>query len=678
MSDLLQETPDSGGVDMSQIAQPPRVGFLDAFDHSVRNQVHGDSAYGLVQTMADQSNEQLRALRGAGEMSLPEVDGDNFVGNMDKVAGFYVDGGDPEQAQQLRAYDDHINELKTKYPKLNLRTTAEMYQDTTKIFQQENQQEQSDRHTLGGLAGDMAGGVVASLDAEVNPVRAIGAPLAFIAGPEGATAKAIAGRIGLQGGLQGLTTGVEQLTGTQRNKRLSGLPYGTGDALESVVGATIGGGVAQGAGELLAGGFRVAKRRWFTDLPDGTQPPPGAGPGAVSQEAAPGRVLTPDEAAYEKQLGDLIDGKIDYMDMIPPRNLYGDTTLGRARTLLDVDNVTQQLNDWSGGYPHEITPRTTTDIADTASSGTRFSPSNTAGQTVLEGITVDAAARRADPKTFQVYDALAAQVNDLRAKVAEARPDTAEAQSTASDLTHQIGDIEQQIRGLDVFDKPPTKVKNQINELKAQREQLVAQRDEALHHANGGDTPEMAAARQTIQRLDQQMRDLAPVVSRAYARVRGEWKLPPDYHGAISTMIRDAAPKIPDYVLPTGAKTEPTLSPKSLVDRAPILAQAPKVADKLGQHADAADVAHEIMQATQKVMDEALDKYRGSLSSLLKEDGEGKVQIVGTDLVLDLDKDRIAIPQEKGDGTVTVSVRDLLEDNLNAEQDLKAVTSCST
>lgn len=682
---LFNENPDEINGGAAIPATGPAAGFMDAFETGFRQSTTSTAQYGADNALMRQNQEQVYALRGAGEENLPEIAGDNQLGTFDKIANAYAFGGDPEQMKQLQDYDDRINELKTKYPKLNLQTTREMWEGYKKSAQDADDAENNQRTTTMGALGNFTGNFVGSVDPEVNP---LGFASAFIpVGAEGKGAGLVAKRVVGQGLAQGVSSALEQVTGVQQERQRLGLSNGFGDAISRVAGAAAGGVVAQGAGEAIGAGLGLATKRWFRDVPGDPAPPPpppGSGPGAISQPAVPGSPFqefvprTPQEAALYQKVDDLVNGRISYDDLIGKNEALGDTRMGAARTVLDADHVTEQLNDWGGDYPNAITPQAVTEIPQIASGGTRFQASDDATRAALGRFTVDQAARVADPKTFSMYDTLAAQKNQLSAVLNETRPDVLAEHEKAVDLGQQVKSIQNQLDNLNVFENAPPDIKRQQAKLTDKLDDLTSQRNEAARLAAGGDTPDAATARLHLLDIDGKMRDLAPVVSRAYARVRGEWNLPEGYQGAVNRMVRDGGSVLPE-IQPTNAKPVKLPFPaETPMDRAPILQQSPRVEGVVGKHPDSLDYARAIIADNQKTMDEALDKYRSSLSSILKPEGENAVRLAGTDLVLDLDKDKIAIPQAKGEGTMMVSVRDLLEDNLHEEENLKAVTSCST
>ena len=124
------------------------------------------------------------------------------------------------------------------------------------------------------------------------------------------------------------------------------------------------------------------------------------------------------------------------------------------------------------------------------------------------------------------------------------------------------------------------------------------------------------------------------------------------------------------------ADSLPETVPQTLADRAPILQQADKVAGKVARDADAADVAAAIVAENMKTLDEALDTYRASLDGLIGAEKNGEV-ILPNGQKLNLDRDKIWVPQEDGTGGRELTVRQLLEENKMDEYEIEAVGTCS-
>ena len=112
------------------------------------------------------------------------------------------------------------------------------------------------------------------------------------------------------------------------------------------------------------------------------------------------------------------------------------------------------------------------------------------------------------------------------------------------------------------------------------------------------------------------------------------------------------------------------------MDRAPILRQADKVSGKVAKDADAGDIAQATVAENMKVLDEALDVYRASLDGLIGAEKNGEVTLANGQK-LNLDRDKLFVPNEEGTGGREVTVRQLLEENKMDEYEIEAVGTCS-
>lgn len=654
MSLWSEANEDAKTITPDMAATGARVGFLDAFETSYNTQVRGSAMYGIEKAIYDLDAEQAAHLRGAGVENIPHLSDDAFgffgsgafSGDYMDVARFYQDGGDPELAGRLKEYDDKIAEYQTKFPELRLRSSGEMWDEVRTSAQNYERKSATDRNTFGGSVGSLAGGLVGSLNVESDPLN-------FATLPVGSFGKSIVTRILGQGAGQGIIEGINQFTGVQEQRRLLGLEHGAYDALTRVAGATIGGAALQGVGE----GFAAAGRRFFRNAPHDPAPVYSA----PSREALPDASAVPegaipaDPAVAAAKLAQRPQSYMDYLQEVSPWSV---SRAGRARTVLDIDNVKAQLDDWAGPSP----AFTRSDTAMPLPRSDFTAPANIF-ERVADTSRVDDIARQVDPDTFRVYDKLADENAAIRAAIADMPMDEG--------IQKRFGEIEDRIAMLD--DKANNsgamkskKYRREIAELKAEREDLKEQ-------AVSNDTPDIAEARQRIMRNDEKMRDMAPVVSRAYARARGKWNNAESERNAITKMIRENRKYVGDEQLERVTDSLPA----SLYDKAPILQQAPKVEATLAKDADAADTALAILADNAKQMDDVLERYRASVARLLGEDGAPEISVEGIKTKLNLDTDKITVPNADGNGTREISLRQLLDEQNEMEADLKAVASCS-
>jgi hypothetical protein len=297
-------------------------------------------------------------------------------------------------------------------------------------------------------------------------------------------------------------------------------------------------------------------------------------------------------------------------------------------------------------------------------------------------------ARRADPDTFRRYDALAERVSTYRRWLDEL------AETRDAGLQSRLDEIDGRIDALalkaeDQTGKRAAKTRKDIKALEAEKEAAIQASID-----KGTETPDMARVRRELLKDDEKMRDLAPLVSRAYARAQNKWTNTDADRKAVVKMMREAGTQLPPAVDDQAARVIEGL-PSSLPDVAPILRGAPDADIK--QDATPVEVASAVVAKNQEVIDEAVDSFRKSVNALDLEkkpapkgkpkepDPEAKpkigdndeIEIVGQDIKLHLDKDTIWVPNESGDGGRQITVRELLQEQQEREIELQAVSSCS-
>lgn len=605
MSFYSEANDDAKTVAPDAAAIGRRVGFLDAFETSYQSQVRGSAMYGIEKAFHEAEAKQVEFLRGAGVEDVPHISDDAFgffgsgafSGDYMDAARFYQDGGDPEVAQRLEQYDKKIDEYRSKFPELRLRSSSEMWDDIRSTAQQYEQRSASERTTTGGLVGGLVGGMAGSLNVESDPFN-------FATIPLGVLGKTVAGRIGGQAAGQGAIEAVNQFTGVQEQRRLLGLTHGLDDALTRIGGAAIGGAVLQGAGE----GFAAAGRRFFRNAPHDPAP-------AFTTEAAkplpdasqvPDGAIPADPALAAAKLVQRPGSYMEYLQEVSP---WAVSRAGKARTVLDIENVKTQLDDWSGPDAAFTKPDTAINLP----RSDFVAPSNIFDRVAANTTHVDDIARKMDPETFRVYDKLADENATYRRWLEELQP------ARDGKIDTQLAEVNERIDTLNdkIARAGGMKRKTYMKELAA----LTAERDGYKGEALAADTPDMAKVRERLMRNDEKMRDMAPVVSRAYARARNKWDNTETERTAVRTMIREGRKNLGDV-----AQENPLASlPKSLYDKAPILKQAHKVENIVSKDADAADVAMAIIAENAKQMDEVLERFRASVAALVEETPKEKM-----------------------------------------------------
>jgi hypothetical protein len=592
--DAMTITPD-------QAATGPRVGFLDAFETSYNAQTKASAQFGIEKAMYEEDAKQVETLRKAGVEDLPHLSDaavgffgmTTFQGDYLETARFYQDGGSPGMANFLKQYDDKVETLRQKFPDLDLRTSRDMWETVRANAQKYDKQSETERHSWGGTFGSFAGGVVGGVNPSSDPLNALTLGV-------GGAGKSVVARVAAEAGAQGLIEGINQITGVQEERRLLGLSHGFGDGLSRVATAAAGGAVLQGAGEVLD----VGLRRWFRNVahdPAPAAPTPSSKPLADASHV-PESVIPADP---ELQAGQLAREPLTYMRYLQETSPWSVSRAGKARTILDADNVRVQLDDWQGPGPAFTSPK-----ADTASNVPRndFTKApSTIFDRVAETPRVDDIAREVDPDTFRMYDKFADEKAAYVARLTELEGDR------NVKTTEALTDISNRIDVLS--DKINTSGAMKSKKYATERAALIFERETMKTELLKTDTPDMARMRRKVMQNDEKMRDMAPVVSRAYARARNKWDNTAADREGIRKMIAEGRKSVGD----TADVHDPLAAlPQSIYDKAPILQQRAKVEAGLKQDADAADVAKAVLDSNAKAAEIVLETYRASVDATLK------------------------------------------------------------
>lgn len=679
MSFFAEVNTDATSIGPDQAAQGPRVGFLKAFETSFNMQVRGAAMYGIQEAMRNREDEQRQALRNAGVENIPSLSQQaddpmrmftDFGQDYLDTARFYEDGGDPKIADRLKAYDENIERLRAQYPDLNLETSGEMWANVRSKAQEFEKRGQTERTDIGGMIGGFAGGVLGAMNPNTDPINVATLPV----GGGGAN---VFTRIGMQAGGQAIVEGANQLFGVQEQRRLLGLDFGLADAAMRVGGAAVGGAVVQGVGEAV--GFGV--RRLFA--PDAKDPAPVLGAPREplpSTEGVPPGLVPEDEALAAAVLVQRPQAYTDFMQQVSP--LRG-TRAGKARFSEDLDYVDARLDAWDGGEPWAVKPVTETSTLKNLNDFSRVPDLQQASQNA----TVDAIARRVDPQTMTRYDALANEKKVARIQLEAAAKERDVAVETNSRLLELNADIAR-------FDAKIASVgAMKAKKMAGKRAELVAARDAELERVAVSDTPAMKVIRQRMMAADEKMRDMAELVSRAYSRARGKWDATAGEREAITAMIRDSRQTIGPT--PEGDALVDAAA-RSIADDVPMMASKP---EGMRADADAADVVTAVLKQQAEIADTATETWRGSMAKILqdaekaeamtaeqkaaaakaREPGElppGEFKVEGYDETISLN-DRITVVDEDTGDTRTLTVREMLAEHVEREEDLKAVQSCS-
>lgn len=673
---FIDANTDATSIPINAGAAGPRLGFLGGMDAAYESQVRAASMYGLEAAFREVEQEQIRALRRAKitpPKSLNDSEDDDlfsgFTGGINsrsyyEAAKFFEDGGTPEMAAYIEAKNRSIRELQEKHPDLRLRTYGDMW-DAVKERARKAERLSSDAPTtLGGDIGSFVGAMAGALDPRTDPLNFITTPLAA-----GRTAWQ---RIAVQSGGQGVVEAVNQLTGVQDNRRLLGLDYGLGQAALQIGATAAFGGVFQGAAE----GIGYAGRRWFRSTPRDPAPP-----APVQREVSPTPpaeryVTLPDEPqidipAYRPSLMEDFD---TFMREVraEPQAPYGPSRAAERRTALDHSAVSRQLEDWDGPAPWALKPSTETRPRTDVDGFVYEAPV----QRFMDAQrTPEQRAREIDPEAFSIYDKLADKRDRMRGWLVELdTPRNERAVNAVREMDEQLAQLAAKLER--------TSPKNRKKVQAAIRE-VQAQRNETWDTLTTSDTPDMARIRSELMAVDQEMRDMAPVISRAYAAAREEFSGHQMDQGALDLMadletrnfpLREWFPKA-DVTEPEAIRI-PEHAPLTVQDKIPTLTSRPDVTDPMPPTADAADKLSAIIAKEAEQMDEAVEFFRNNIAKLMDGDGEDGTKITINGKVLMLG-DEISVPNADGTGARTITVKDYLDEVRKDNDALQSVTSCS-
>lgn len=686
----------------SDIAPGPRLGFLGALEASYDDQVRNASMRGLAYSFMKADEDEATKAKENGRDYQPfykrklqdepdPITGETPVQGMSaytKIARTLVDHEDNDVLPDFADHDAHTIEENAKGG-YQVKTMQEIF-DGVKAASARAEQQANLPKTLGGYAGSFVGAVGASLNAPADPLTVATLPF-------GGAGKTVLARVASQGLTQGAVEAVNQVTGVQENKRLLGLDHGTGDALMSIGGAVVGGAALQGLGEGVGAAFRrVTTGRWFADAP-----------GDKAPVAPPEQVQQPTP-------------NLDWLARSP----LSDSPIGRPRAEADLTVVHSQLSDWGGPRPIDVSHPTDTRIRVPGEEpSTDFKLDYKAGPDTLDTI-----ARRVDPELFEVYDKYAALKNDARSRLDALGADrNSQAVTAVQDIQDKIDNMRQTVargpsedspgqwfsaygnltqmerRRDNFFVNAAQKVQDKIDQLNAKLEgyaenskraynantkiaELERQRDSFLAVETKSDTPEMQLVRNQLMHADEQMRDMSPAVTRAYASAQNKWQVYEGQRQQIAQMIREGRAGIDD--IPNKASGLPEEPPEGLtVQRPDPIPERATVAHDIRIGEPVAAAIERAQDTVIKLTDEALDTFKAFAKKAATEEPgkavDGKeptnsimIRVRDKDIELPLDSFSIKLENENGD-IRNLTPRELLREVHNDNQMLEAVTTCS-
>lgn len=667
---------DAYSVSPDAAATGPLVGFFESWRVGMDAQMRASAQFGIEYYMQELDWNQTRAMLEAGIETPPQLilglegsqpgEGRQSVAQMLRNdSGYYEDFvpersapylnvarryageavDDPEFEQRLRAYDERIAQIREERPELELMTSEEMFGRVRDGAQAAESRLDNDRRTWGGAFGGFFGGALGAMHPGTDPLN-------FYSLGIGGAGRTALQRILAQTGGQGVIEAVNQVTGVQEERRILGLSHGFQDAAQRVAATALGAGALQGVGEVAVAGAR----RLFTSRPN--DPAPDM-PGEAPREPL---VLPPPERLREEAQTIRLeqDGRA-YADILAQRAPLSGIRMAEPRIVADLGDMTRQLVDWTGGSPAAIGART----ANVTLPGEARLPRADGIQAAVDNARLYQLAKEADPEAFRQYEQLIERRNTYRRWVEEL------AQGRDADVQQTMRNMEARLHALEARHRTTQgktnklRIREQIAEIKKDREALIAA-------SQVRETPDIAQVRRELVKVDGKMQEIAPLIGRAYSRARGRWGETAEELDAVWEAYREGRgqPEMPpNQVLP-----DYDTAMMSLADRAPIMRQASKVEPR----ATSADTARAIVAENAKVIDDALTVYRDEVKRLVDVAPNGKLKIEGREYEFDLDRDTMFVPHDKGTGGREVTMREYLAEVRRAEDELEAVSVCST
>ena len=643
MTKHLTLNQDATSVTPSDAASGPLVGFFDSWAAGVDAQMRTSAQYGIEYFMQDLDWQQTQSLLEAGVDAPPQLmlsledaqpgEGNFSVGQMMRDDSGYYEDFIPERSEPYinvarhyagegvddDAFHTRLQAYDARIAELKERHPELSLMSSEDMFSRVRKDAVAAEHRRENdrrTWGGAAGGFFGEALASLHPGTD---PLNFYTLGVGGVGKTAAQRILGQVGMQGAVETINQVTGVQEERRLLGLSHGFADAAGRVGSTALGAGVLQGVGEVAGYGLR----RWF-----GNDTKLDPRPEAIVPDRPEAPVLTRQNAVEEGQVSGLINREIAPPDIrVEPGRIDGSASAPSfARTIADADAA---LQSWEVAYPVEVAPRAVhapdTPATSTASRDLaryeKVSERATAARGVLE------TAEGVDPEIGEAMDAVSARIADLYSR----------------------------LRGADTASR---------HGFKKQVETVKADRDGLLNASAAREPADVTAARKEIAKAEDKMQDIAPEIARERAQEAGAWDASSE---DISNVWRSFG---------EGQLTPNRASP------APVERQSVSLRDRVALRLDAegatlADQLTNTIAHEREVNGAALDAFRAEASRLVTAKDESTVMITGSDHEFSLDADTINVPNEDGDGFKSVSIRELLDQNQRAEQELEAVTSCS-
>lgn len=570
-----------GSIDEGSAA--PLMGFMDAMDASWQSATKVHSLLAVEQSMRTLEQEQIKKIREAGLRPPKSLDDSEDVGvgpfggaqfrqgRYSAAAQSVVDGGGWYTDELVAERNKEIEALRKERPDLGLMTYEDIFAKVREQSQEIEKRAQGPT-TFAGTIGGFIGGAAGAMNPVSDPLNAA----TMFAG--GGTT--VVGRIGVQGALNaGVEAGNMAITPNNENILLGRQPT-FGEDMARLGFAAAGGAGGQALGEAVSmGARRLTTGRWFNDVPPPPEPagrplPPPDPIGEVPPPMAAGRPLNdyPDYETYRTA------HKLDFEET------YGKTRPAELRRALDLDHVSRELDRWDGPAPYEIAPPRADVTFTREVEGVTY---DRPYQKYIDNLdTVDDIARRVDPDLFRTYDKLAVQRDEIRAAIERtAGPDVR--------------------RGAD---RP----------------------DVAAEYAKWQVATDLDL-RLKLQDVDYQMRDLAPLVTRAYSAAEKEWRSTPMDWNTMEFLKRledgtgfryrgEGKPSLTEQPMRLTDTKAPMTPARTIDDAVPLARLTPDVEGKVrvNANADATERVRSNVADQTVAVDEKVDAFVTSAAKVTK------------------------------------------------------------
>lgn len=666
MSAFTQPNEDAVPLDIGSVTGGKRYGFLDEIQKSYNETYNLYSQYGAESALWKMEQDNAQKIRDKG--GQPPISLDiQFPAPESGIPGIggayqnYLERYYPYTAAwrgqiDLAEKNKRLQQLKIEYPDAGIQTYDEMMTTIRGQVSDNARRLQEHSSTIGGDIGYFVGGMAASVDPRVNPVNFVMALAGGAGLAKGAILRALE-----QGGFQGVSSLISAYTGEHENiKFLTGKEPTTEETLLQAGQQALYGVGGQALAEAARFGVGAVRRKWFqrttpTDIPPPPPKPPEAAPPVLGRPSAGVPEIRAPLTPVQREADLAVTQAV--------RDVVGTSRTAMRTAKADFFEVRSQMADMNGPQPWEIRPPTHTR---TYAPGEVITP-----EVSFQNSTPDEIARRIDPETFRVYDKLAKIQQDARDSLMRfaATREIAIGQETAP-LDKQIAELQNKL--VDANKRTTKRIAPRLSELQKERERILTERRAA-------DTPQMAQARSIVQRADFSMRDIAPAVSRAYARAHGEWIANEAMKADVNSMLSEARatlePKASIHLThPVGdaelnAWLHQDRSPQTFIPEL----QSP-TAKPVAPGEDAAKVVGEEQSLQIKAQHEqATALVEGAIKTL--DTPDVPITVPGHDTPLALD-DEIFIKDDNG-SLVKLTIRDLLKDVQEHSGMLQAVSACS-